>query len=522
MHFVSHTSIFLQPSLLLLQCCGDEKWGDWRLHLAVILSNQVGDKELNPKAIVTMGDTLAGKGSIEAAHFCYLMANVPFGHYGVKTDRMVLLGSSQSQPFSHFARTECIQRTEILEYCQLLRCPKAFIPSFQVYKLIYASYLVDYGLTAQALHYCEGVGMVLLAQNQNMYPVLLEQVIKLAERLKLSDPRLLERPEQEVTLEPDWLVELRDRHRQWKEEGELLSATYTQPEFPEISGTIQGLTPHSEFAQSQGCMADLDHQASSPLSQGASAQCHEPGVDQELYFYPRPGHLSDTTDAGLEIHPPGIGQVSIPSLGGLPDELSSSLHQPPGETVESSGTYHFLGNQKNFLEHHQKTVNARTRSISESSTISITEDIPQSPEEGTEEGVSSEKLPEEEAKQDQTKASGFGWFSWFRSKSNKDSEPSKKVSAPPLNATVPVSQEKGSPPPSLPPIDETRSSFLPPPPFCHLPHTDGNPFSKHSLGTRNPLGYSIREETMFPDAGDQTSFVTSPGREIVPYFIPTK
>lgn len=31
---------------------------------------------------------------MEAAHFCYLMAHVPFGHYTVKTDHLTLLGSS--------------------------------------------------------------------------------------------------------------------------------------------------------------------------------------------------------------------------------------------------------------------------------------------------------------------------------------------------------------------------------------------------------------------------------------------
>ncbi|XP_025246170.1 protein transport protein Sec16B isoform X2 [Theropithecus gelada] len=75
-------------------CCGEKQWGDWRPHLAVILSNQAGDPELYQRAIVAMGDTLAGKGLVEAAHFCYLMAHVPFGHYTVKTDHLVLLGSS--------------------------------------------------------------------------------------------------------------------------------------------------------------------------------------------------------------------------------------------------------------------------------------------------------------------------------------------------------------------------------------------------------------------------------------------
>lgn len=36
----------------------------------------------------------AGKGLVEAAHFCYVMAHVPFGHYTVKTDHLALLGSS--------------------------------------------------------------------------------------------------------------------------------------------------------------------------------------------------------------------------------------------------------------------------------------------------------------------------------------------------------------------------------------------------------------------------------------------
>lgn len=31
---------------------------------------------------------------MEAAHFCYLTAHVPFGHYTVKTDHLALLGSS--------------------------------------------------------------------------------------------------------------------------------------------------------------------------------------------------------------------------------------------------------------------------------------------------------------------------------------------------------------------------------------------------------------------------------------------
>ncbi|NWZ96090.1 SC16B protein, partial [Nesospiza acunhae] len=198
-------------------CCGDATWGDWRPHLAVMLSNKVGDTELNHRAIVTMGDTLASKGAVEAAHFCYLMAGVPFGYFGAKADRMALLGSSHRQAFSRFARTEAIQRMEILEYCRQLRQPESFLLPFQVvYKLLYASRLADHGLPAQALQYCELVATALLRRDPAAHPVLAQQVVRLAERLKLCDPLLLEMPEQEQTMEPDWLEQLRACCQEWE------------------------------------------------------------------------------------------------------------------------------------------------------------------------------------------------------------------------------------------------------------------------------------------------------------------
>uniref|UniRef100_A0A8B9VLQ8 Protein transport protein sec16 n=1 Tax=Anas zonorhyncha TaxID=75864 RepID=A0A8B9VLQ8_9AVES len=198
------------------QSCGDAKWGDWRPHLAVLLSNKVGDMELNHRAIITMGDSLAGRGAVEAAHFCYLMADIPFGYFGVKADRMALLGSSHRQAFAQFASTEAIQRMEIFEYCQQLRQPKSFLLPFQVYKLLYASRLADHGLPAQALTYCEHIATVLLGQDPASHPVLAQQLVKLAERLKLCDPLLLEMPEQDQALEPEWLLQLRAHCQHWE------------------------------------------------------------------------------------------------------------------------------------------------------------------------------------------------------------------------------------------------------------------------------------------------------------------
>lgn len=52
--------------------------------------------------------------------------------------------------------------------------------SSQVYKLLYASRLADYGLASQALHYCEAIGAAVLSQEGSSHPVLLAELIKVS------------------------------------------------------------------------------------------------------------------------------------------------------------------------------------------------------------------------------------------------------------------------------------------------------------------------------------------------------
>ncbi|KAF0042524.1 hypothetical protein F2P81_006056 [Scophthalmus maximus] len=140
-------------------CCGNEQLADWRPHLAVMLSNETGDPAVQQKAIVTMGDTLASRGLLHAAHVCYLTAGVPFGVFTQKAERLVLLSSSHRQPFEYFATNSAIHCTELYEYCQTLRGKCFSIPSFQ------------------AFHYCEVVGKAVLGQREPVL-VLTGEVVK--------------------------------------------------------------------------------------------------------------------------------------------------------------------------------------------------------------------------------------------------------------------------------------------------------------------------------------------------------
>ncbi|XP_017911609.1 PREDICTED: protein transport protein Sec16A isoform X1 [Capra hircus] len=189
-------------------CCGDEKWGDWRPHLAMILSNLSSNVDVESRAVAAMGDTLASKGLLDAAHFCYLMAQVGFGVYTKKTTKLVLIGSNHSLPFSKFATNEAIQRTEAYEYAQSLGAQACSPPSFQVFKFIYCCRLAEMGLAAQAFHYCEAIAKSVLAQPHRHSPVLLRQLVQVASQLRLFDPQLKEKPEEEASAEPAWLVQL--------------------------------------------------------------------------------------------------------------------------------------------------------------------------------------------------------------------------------------------------------------------------------------------------------------------------
>uniref|UniRef100_A0AAX7SQ79 Protein transport protein sec16 n=1 Tax=Astatotilapia calliptera TaxID=8154 RepID=A0AAX7SQ79_ASTCA len=187
-------------------CCGEEKWGDWRPHLAMVLSNLTHTLDLDTRTITTMGDTLASKGLVDAAHFCYLMAQVGLGVFTKKSTKMVLIGSNHSLPFSQFATNEAIQRTEAYEYAQSLGSQPCSLPNFQVFKLIYACRLAEAGLSAQAFHYCEVISKTVLVQPSYYSPVFISQIIQMSEKLRFFDPQLKEKPEQELFVEPEWLI----------------------------------------------------------------------------------------------------------------------------------------------------------------------------------------------------------------------------------------------------------------------------------------------------------------------------
>ncbi|XP_068105226.1 protein transport protein Sec16A isoform X2 [Hyperolius riggenbachi] len=230
-------------------CCGDEKWGDWRPHLAMVLSNITNNVDVPARTMTTMGDTLASRGLLDAAHFCYVMAQVGFGVYTKKTTKLVLIGSNHSLPFVKFATNEAIQRTEAYEYAQSLGTQTISLPNIQVYKFIYACRMAEHGLSAQAFHYCEVIAKTVLKHPSYYSPVLVGKLLEVSSHLRFFDPQLKEKPEQELFIEPPWLLRLRHLDMQMKQGTVLYHTGRTTPQQYTCSTPS---SEHDHVSQSDG------------------------------------------------------------------------------------------------------------------------------------------------------------------------------------------------------------------------------------------------------------------------------
>ncbi|KAJ0065401.1 hypothetical protein NL108_009528 [Boleophthalmus pectinirostris] len=410
-------------------CCGSERWGDWRPHLAVILSNDTSDSAVKQRAIATMGDTLASRGLLHSAHVCYLTAGLPFGAFTQKDDRLVLLGSSHRQSFKDFATNSAIQCTELYEYCLNLGGKYFSIPSFQVYKFLYATRLLDCGLSSQAFHYCEVVGQAILRQNVPMF-VLTDLILKVSDRLRHSEVS-------EVGLsgadqEPGWMTQLRLRHQR------LQSGSYS---FSEIS---------QEASESTG-----DY---SPV------QSPEP----ELLYYRDTEEISgnDVLDGNQPFAPADCSGVQEWPQNPLtiPPPMT---YAPPGQSAAVGQDFTYYNTNTGVL-HSPGSSPPESVTRSRSSTLTSTgmvhahhtyPEIQQPQGQPMNPDLSGQSSPPKQSVQ--TGTSG-GWFSgWFKS-TPKDNQPeTSQPASPPQTFSTP---DVGAPPPPVamfPPQPSTTTGINP-------------------------------------------------------------
>ncbi|KAM9357997.1 protein transport protein Sec16B [Symphorus nematophorus] len=427
--------------------CGNEKWGDWRPHLAVMLSNETGDPAIQQKAIVTMGDTLASKGLLHAAHVCYLTAGVPFGVFTQKAERLVLLGSSHRQSFECFATNLAIQCTELYEYCQTLGGKCFSLPSFQVYKFLYASRLLDCGLASQAFHYCEVVGQAILRQREPFF-VLTGEVIKLSDRLRHSEGQFSEAGVSGAGQEPDWLKQLHARYHSLQTGSYDCTGTFQPP------AVGSALAPEDRKECLESDSDDLSRDIQSPEPEFLYYRGTE---DQESPEHPVEGNTEEMTALSRDIstaqdwykmphanYPVPVTVVYAPPAPTVAAGQDFSYHNTDSTEVRQATPHCPLSNVPSAAEgagssfYGAGTVRGQMLEVGISHQGQSQQSIPQ----GLEASEQNNEPPEQTAK--------TGWFSgWFRSKPKDVPKESPDQRSPAQTVLPPMTGFCPPPPPSI-------------------------------------------------------------------------
>lgn len=158
----------------------------WRENLAVILANRMqGDV----KVIGQLGDMLwSTQMRVAAAHFCYLVAETPFGPFENPNSRLILIGGDHKTQSRLFVSPESVQRTEVFEYAKALGNSQYTLPTFQVYKFIYAATLADLGLLQQASNYYQSISAVVKDHAGMCSPAFLAQLHAFGDRISTIAP----------------------------------------------------------------------------------------------------------------------------------------------------------------------------------------------------------------------------------------------------------------------------------------------------------------------------------------------
>lgn len=168
----------------------DDKWGDWRPHLAMIISNCTDKPDLVKRSIMTLGDSLANRGDIFGSQFCYLLVEPHFKEFNDPSSefKISLLGTSTQNCFKDFATDNAIIMSEVYEYARSLSEENFFVPVLQKYKFLLAGKMLDYGMQLKCLLYLEQISKCIVMQPDAFDVNFISRVYALADRLKFYDP----------------------------------------------------------------------------------------------------------------------------------------------------------------------------------------------------------------------------------------------------------------------------------------------------------------------------------------------
>ncbi|PRP86941.1 hypothetical protein PROFUN_03689 [Planoprotostelium fungivorum] len=138
----------------------------WREQVATLMANKMNNKSVYG----SLADKLwSQQRQVEAAHFCYILADHDFDVFDNPNSRLVLMGSDHKTRPSTFITPEAIRLSEVYEYAKSLSNTQFINSQFQVYKMIYVLWLAELGLMDQAKKYHTVIENT-VSKNRGSYP----------------------------------------------------------------------------------------------------------------------------------------------------------------------------------------------------------------------------------------------------------------------------------------------------------------------------------------------------------------
>ena len=316
----------------------DDKWGDWRPHLAMIISNCTDKPDLVKRSIIALGDLLATRGDVYGSQFCYLLVDPQFKEYGDSSTecKLSLLGVSPQNVFKDFATDDAIIMSEVYEYARSLSEEHFFVPSLQKYKFLFAARILDYGLQLKCLLYMEQIAKCVVAQSDSFDFNFISRVHSLADRLKFYDPVMEKSYEdnfnnngQETTEDQKWLQEL----------SSLLGGGHSSDVVQPFEPPVQEVTPQHS---SNDAYNPLSYQSSGNYDQISQHQTptHNASYGIDPLSYPQQPVSDQVQQESLNQYQQQEQNYSY-EYNSVPTETQNTYQQLPEPTPYDSTTQNF-------------------------------------------------------------------------------------------------------------------------------------------------------------------------------------
>ena len=214
---------------------GLSRAGDWRSHLAMMLSNRAA--KLDDSSIAALGDSLLLQGRLHAAHVCFYLSGEDYGSRGSIDSKFVLLGVDHSR----FRPGVCpdpreLWKTEVFEYAMALGQRDVSLPGFQLFKYFYLLKLLELGRVEKAFKCCEQMAYFVShggnGSARGYLPTFLLSLVELSVKLHHTN-----HPRGVVETElPTWLLQLHQSVTEVLSSEQIRSSV--SPAFSSVSQTF--------------------------------------------------------------------------------------------------------------------------------------------------------------------------------------------------------------------------------------------------------------------------------------------